>query len=669
MALVLSRIPTLDANSGLAVFQAAFPIARLRWAALVCLLIAAAFLAPGAPFIIDGGIYADMARAMAERGALHIGGNGGVEGAPALTKFLTYARDGLVYPQYPSGYALLAAPFYAAFGVHGLMAMNALSFGACLYLTWRLADGFYGARVARWAAAIFALATFAPTYAFAIWPHMVSLAFWLGAVFFAVKAVDGRGRKSAYGLLLASGALIGAGINIRIDAVLLAVALFIWLRAFARPEDRLAPLALALGMVPGLFLAAALNSVKFGAFTPFTYNSSGDAADLHSYLPVMACAGAVMAALWAFNTKTMFIRARTAHGPLAIAAACAAGLGAVVLVAPLRELSWRMIEGVYVLVVNLQAQDAYVQEGVARNEYGHLLFWGYPKKALVQSLPYLPLIALPAVHFLRGRNVPAAALCLLVIAAPIAFYGLNEWHGGGSYNMRYFIPALPFIAILAAAALDGLAQQARAAPGRQTLLIFLAGAGAAYLLMQEIAAASERFLAPASLYPQWLIAGALAIALAAHLRAPASQNIARMAFYLSLAAIAYGAAINLYEEFGHEKTRAEQLAMSRDASARVPPGALVLTQMPLLLIPAEANGAFVMVGTQENAALAAEAASAFATAGRCVYFHNPAERDLIAPHLSEPVSAVPFWAPSRRFERHPKLAFYVFESRRAQCAF
>ncbi len=197
-----------------------------------------------------------MARSVAENAALHIGANGGVDGAPALTKALTKAKDGLVYPQYPSGYALLAAPFYKAFGVHGLMLVNALSFAACMFLTFRLAERFYNARVAAYAAAIFALATFAPTYAFAIWPHMIALLFWLAGFYLAVAAADAPNRKSRYLRLLFAGLAIGAGINIRIDVFLAAIAIFLWLRAFARPDDRLAPLALIVGAVPGLLLAA-----------------------------------------------------------------------------------------------------------------------------------------------------------------------------------------------------------------------------------------------------------------------------------------------------------------------------------------------------------------------------------------------------------------------------
>ena len=68
------------------------------FAAVALLLTVGVFLAPPAPFIIDGGLYYDMARVMAEQGTLAIAGNGGVADAPPLTKFLTVAHNGLVYP-------------------------------------------------------------------------------------------------------------------------------------------------------------------------------------------------------------------------------------------------------------------------------------------------------------------------------------------------------------------------------------------------------------------------------------------------------------------------------------------------------------------------------------------------------------------------------------------
>lgn len=641
---------------------------RAKFLLLTLAIAFGAFLAPPASFSNDGAMYADMARAMAESGSLHVGGTGGVEGAPALTKGLTRVHNGLVYPQYPSGYALIAAPFYLAFGVHGLMLMNALSFALCLYLTYEIAKRFYNAQIAAWAAAIFAVASFAPTYAFSIWPHMLALSFWMTALFFAVKAADGANRQSASIWLLASGAAIGAGINIRIDIFLAAIVIFTWLRVFSRPEDRLAPLALALGLAPGFILAAMLNHAKFGVYTPFTYASSGGATDAGRYAAVLFGVGAAAVLMWAFNIKKMFLKARRAYGAVTLTIVLTAGfLGAALLVPPLRDLFLRIGKGVYVLVINLQAHDAYQQEGVMRNEYGQLTFWDYPKKSLIQSLPYLPLIAAPVFYFFRGKNVSIVALSLLAVLGPVTFYALNQWHGGASYSMRYFMPAAPFIAILSAAGLAVLIEASGKQPRRQMLLAIVTAAVAAYLLTQEIARNSERFDIPVSLYPQWLIAAGLLFFLVAHLRAP-SVKTAQRALMISLAAIAYGFSINIYEEITLEKTRAEQVAIGRDASAPIISGTLVFSQLPLLLAEAEAAGAVIMTATEQNAgAEAAEAATAFLAAGRCVLLHTDAQRELVEPFLETALDAGPLWAPSQHFSGDPRLAFYNFSGAPDAC--
>ena len=636
----------------------------VAFAAVAIVLAAGAFLAPGAPFIIDGGVYYDMARAMAENGALATAADSGVPGAPPLVRLLSVVHDGAVYPQYPSGYAFIAAPLYAAFGVHGLMLMNALGFALSIWLTYFIALRFYGAGVARWAAGVFAAATFAPTYAFGIWPHHLSLAFWLGAVACAVIANDAPGKRAFYGMLAASGLLIGAGFNIRIDVFLAALAVFFWLRLFARPQDRLAPLALLAGMTPGLLAASLLNYEKFGALLPLSYGASKGMASLGIYLPIAAAAGAACAAMWALNVPALasacFSKTRR---PWALAAS---GLViAAVAVSPLGDMLWRMIKGVYVLVVNLQAHDAYYQAGVERNEYGQLLFWGYPKKALIQSLPWMALVALPAAAAFRLRRFSALGLCALCVAAPICFYALNQWHGGGSYSMRYFLPATPFLAVLAAAGLRELVGDRPVA--RQTLLAAMAGASVLYLGLAEIGKASDRFLTPASLYPQWLIAAALVGAIGFYL-ARGGDRARAAALHLAIFALAYAATVNLYEEIVHERTRAEQSAIANDISAPLREGSLVVTPMPILLIPAEAGGVSVAAPTTHTAAAAAQAAEAFAAAGRCVYFHNSYARDLVAPHLTRGIDPSAFWAASLRFSGDPRLAFFTFADA-ADCRF
>lgn len=634
--------------------------------AIICL--ALTFILPPVPFIHDGGIYYHMALAMADHGALHIAANGGVEGAPPLTKHLTHAYNGLVYPQYPSGYAFIAAPFYQALGLRGLMLINALSAIASLWLTYAIGKRLFDQRIAYWGAGLLAAATFLPTYVWGVWPHLLALAFWLSAFYLALAGEAASNRRRSIALFAAAGFVVGAGINIRIDIILAAIALYFWLRFFARPEDRIAPAALAAGLLPGLLLAAWLNAVKFGDFTPFTYGPKSGADNIERYLTLIAGGAGLIVLTWSVNFSAI-VKQQTElfkkHITMPIAFGLVAmGALAALLTPPIRD----FLYGVYVLTINLQGHNAYYQEGVEINAFGQLVFWEYPKKALLQSLPYLPLLLTPVFFFLRGRHIAGFSLCFLAIGAPVSFYALNQWHGGGSYPMRYFTPALPFIALLSAWSISRLTDSG-ARITRQQALVALFAASVLYLGLQELGRASEALFVPAALYPQWLIAAALSGALAFHLWRPLSEPAARSALFIAAFAIAYAAAINANEAISHEKTRAEQQAMAREASASFSGEPLIVTPLPLMLIPAEQRGASVMAAKEDNMPAVADAAKAFAAAGRCVYFHNSLARDLAAPHLEAAIEERPIWAHSKRFANDPRMAFFTLTAQREACDF
>jgi len=343
-------------------------------------------------------------------------------------------------------------------------------------------------------------------------------------------------------------------------------------------------------------------------------------------------------------------------------------LGGLVLLAVVHDYIWRIIYGAYVLVINLQAHNAYSQAGIERNEFGQLMFWGYPKKALIQSLPFLPLIIIPVFTMMRGRYVAATALCLLAIAAPVAFYSINQWHGGGSYNMRYFIPALPFIAILSAVGLRDLGQAAGGAT-RRDVLIAGVGAAIAYLGAQELGRAVPALYAPAALYPQWVLAFLCSVLIAAFLFRGDAKT-ARASLFAGAVALAYGAFLSLENEASHEKARGELFAHSKEIAKSIPPDALVLTQLPVLLTHAEASGASVMVPREGNVEQSVQAAAAFERAGRCVYFHNSIVSDLLSPHM--PAGALhpaPAWAGREAFPNDPRFAFFMLASQAERCAF
>jgi len=644
---------------------------------LAAALAVGAFLAPPAPFIVDGGIYIEMARAMADHGAFHIAGNGGVEGAPALTKYLTVARDGLVYPQYPSGYAFLAAPFYKLFGIKGLMAMNAIATLACVWLTHRIALKLYAdKRVALYAALVLLFATYMSNYAFAIWPHAISLSLWLATVFCAIKGnatgqAGGRPGAPPRGRLIwfaLAGLAAGVGVNIRVDTILAAIAVLFWLRLFARPGDRLAAPCMLAGLMPGLLIAAYFNFLKFGNFTPFSYGTTQGAAYIGDYLPILAGGGVALAAICVVNIPAMLTAALNRAGAGAVAAGAIAIISLMVFIFAGEPLA-KALYGVYVLVFNLQAHNAYYQPGVEPNAFGQLMFWGFPKRALVQSLPFLPLLLVPVFYFFRGKNVTAVSLCLLAIAAPISFYALNQWHGGGSYNMRYFMPALPFIAILSAVTLIRLVDKAGGVARQQALMVMVAAA-ALFIGLDMVGKAVPALYAPMALYPQWIIAAGLGVLVIFFVIKPESKRAARAALAGAGFALAYGGAVNFMDEVSHEKARANQLAFSKDIGRAITGAPLVLTQIPVLLLHAEAEGASVMVATGKNTARARGAVNAFANAERCVYFHNSLMRNLMAPSLpAEALTRTPYWAISRTAPEDPRLAFYGLVSQRETCAF
>ncbi len=634
---------------------------------LVLVTMFGVFFAPAMPFTIDGVIYIDMAKAMSENGALAIASNGGVDGAPALTKEITFENGGAAFPLYPSGYAFIAAPFYALMGIRGLILMNVLSFLGSAFLVYHIAGRLYEEHFIRLAAlAIFVVTTFVTNYVTAIWPHMLALLVWLGAIACTISAADTVNANRRMLAFIASGLIIGIGINIRIDSILIYAVLFVWLRIFSLPSHRLAPLWISIGLAPGLIFAAWLNGLKFGAFTPLSYGSTSGASQLSSYTNILIVGGLTFLSLWMINMPAMAMTAYRQFGlrNLLLAGAVAIGMSFVFMGSFIVD----TLYGVYVLVLNLQAHNAYSQAGVELNEFGHLLFWGYPKRALIQSLPYLPLIIIPLFYFFRGKDTKSVSLCLLTIAAPIAFYALNQWFGGGSYNLRYFIPTLPFIAILSAVALHDLSSSAGTV-SRSVLLFACVSAAALFVGTQELGQAVPALFVPAALYPQWAIAFLCTILIVVFLRTK-GQSIAKATLVVSSFALAYSALLSLENESSHEKARAELRGYAQEIAKALPENSLILTTLPVLTMHAQHNGTSIMIPLEKNVDQVIRAASAFEEAGRCVYFHNPIVTELLKPHMADgEIDETPLWAGRNVFPGNAKLAFFTLSSQIERCRF
>ena len=602
---------------------------RRSWLGLAFLFyVGGAFIAPPTAFSIDDVLYIDMARAMAERGSFAIAGNGDVDGAAALTKHLTYPIDGAAYPQYPGGYAFIAGPFYAAFGVYGLILMNALSAVLGLFLTAKIGARLYQDKdIGFLAAMILGVASFFSSYAFSVWPHLTALALTLAGVE-RLTAGAGSARHSAPFALLTAGLYFGLAVNIRVDATFLAAAGYFWLRLFAAPSKRGASLVYLIGLAPGLFLAAYINHLKFGILSPITYGPKEGADSIGGYLPyilIAASAGigafAIDVSRLQFQKALQFLQTRMGVTLLSVV------LFTVVIASPtLRHL----LKGVYVLVVDLQQlEETYFQPGVARLENNAISFWGLPKKALLQSIPFAVLILISIFDFLRGEKRRAHALSLGMIMAPIIFYSLNQWHGGYAYSMRYFLPCLPFIAILCSAAVLKILRQS---PARTPMITSGAGLGALFFGGLLVIAPASNIAA--ALYPQLILAAGLTAAVIAFQHRPTDLRHCGLTFCAS-AAIAASAVIGFSDLIGYDQKRRLKLPYEIAHAAAFDPDVLVLTTAEDVFTYANARGVHVM-RLQENASGAVkQTAEAFIKAQRCVYLHTLKQKVALRPYGAE----------------------------------
>lgn len=600
---------------------------RASLAAFFVVMTALVFVLPAAPFSIDNFLYFEMARAMAEEGSFALVDPGRPVGAPPLTLNFTYAIEGEVYPQYPGGYALVAAPFYAVGGFHGLVMLNVLAACVCAALTFRIAVVLYGEREAAWlASGLFAGASFAAVYALGVWPHLLTLALILCGVERAAAA--GRDGEARPLLALAFGGLaFGLALNVRVDALFPAAAVLIWLRLFAFPGRRLAALAFVAGFAPGLLLASGVNWVKFGDPSPFSYGPKEGLDSAAAYGPLILAAVVGAVALFVFDARWRWVgdvvaRVRTRNGALVALGLLVVGL---LLVPAVRTLAFNM----YVLVFDLQRLSPETwQPGVERGADGVVTFWGRYKKALVQSLPWIALAIGPVWAFVRGEQARAHALMLGVIAAPIVFYSLNQWHGGLSYSMRYFLPAVPMLAVLAGLGLRRVLGNQRAA-WRRAAMTAVAVVACGAPLVATAAVDPFRDAAWMHYLPASVVALGLGVCVVLLLVRPGMAAARRGASLLAGAAVGLAVLINLFDLTSVSHRKGHVAMLDRAMAAAVPTDALVVSGFNEAFGAARLGGAGVLDPASQSGEAVRDAISAYRLAGRCVYAYPATAIDAV----------------------------------------
>ncbi|MCI4644867.1 MAG: hypothetical protein MRY64_08805 [Hyphomonadaceae bacterium] len=595
---------------------------------LACVIATAlALLVAPSTMGIDDTLHVQMVRALVDHGALHIAETGGVEASPALQTLLTHSVDGKVMPQYPSGYAFLAAPFYLLLGIKGLVLMNALSLVVILWATRRLAlTLFADDRLAWIAMALLGLASFLPVYGFIILPHLSSLALVMLAAERSAHAASEAGRSRFRLWLALAGLCLGIAVNLRVDVILAMACLVFWVRLFGLPNHRSATLLLIAGMVPGLLVASVLNDAKFGSFVPISYGPKSGADSMTKYMAPFALLSAAFLLSFLVDTSGPRFRAlwaRIYRRNVLLGGLMIAGLG-LLLVPAARG----FLFNAWVLVVDLQqASDWQARLGLQRDEWGFANFYGLNKKALVQSMPWFALCAFPLAALFQGRDVRSLSLCFSAMAAIFAFYSLRQWHGGFAVNMRYFLPALPFAAILGAYALCQLwarfpsfrlsAQSWRILIVAGLALLAISGAAGQVSPIHKAAL----FLLPLGL------AGVLLAALFALLLPTGRTHTRPAALSAGLVGLSLGHAsmASAFDMITYQ-SRLNGLGPHIEAvSTSFPDGALIVTRTLELFLDVRESGAHIAdpgLKIDMERSRIQSTVDAFRSEGRCVYVHT-----------------------------------------------
>ena len=476
-----------------------------RWtltALLVVMVSAASFIPWTSVWSVDNRTYVEMVDGVRKYG-LPYQYNGDFERFPELRAAFNVPSQGKLWGQYPPVYPYVASLALRLDGVRGLYRLNALLIGALLVFVYTLAQQFLQNPLASIAASVivvFASPVWAGSFETFAQPLMLVLI--TAATWCALRSVDSVGRASAAWAVTA-GFAGGLAAMTHLLALPMAITLFVVLGLSNEksPEGDEGILARIRGLRPkrvdivrvslsvtafGLVLvpAAFLNHVRFGTYNPasygpcvwkqcaFTVQTALSTGSLASFAaPVAIWSGALVLALFAAWRR-----------PFAVAAVCVAAIASLVLLPALRERAFGMVRTLYAYFVDVGPVDFvkniefpfYVKPldglGVLAREK--------TIKSLFQCSPVLALALLCSVPSdgPRTRVVASPLFGLLASLAILGRFSGPHALGWPYLFMRYAIPAVPFLAVLAVAAAHRLPWQ----KGHLVVALFVGSIGFAF---------------------------------------------------------------------------------------------------------------------------------------------------------------------------------------------
>lgn len=404
----------------------------------------------------DEGVYHRMIETFVRDGELTFWN--GLEELPSreLRPYATKVLNERLVPQYPHIFVFLAAPLYLVMGIKALYVISAVSFIGSILLTFLFAQKVFRDKdLAINTCLILVFATFYWEYSQAAWPHALTVFLAVGAVYTCYLALDETRLQFSSLFAVLSGVLLGLGIGSRLDVVFIVPTLIMLVLMNHERWLRTAILVL-LGLAPSLLLLAWTNDIKFGTWNPFSYGPQewdGSVTRIQAYWTMAALGLMAIVALWA-ATRSSVQAWISEHMRLSIVLLVLI-LAVALLVPPMRALILKLADGFHTIVLDLRAMP--IETGFGRDAFqrgptgGVFTPFNGVKKALLQSCPYLVLIALPLVAvFTRPKDRSMLLVLFVAFLSFVLVFSFLKWHGGSPLHMRYILPGIPFAAILVA---------------------------------------------------------------------------------------------------------------------------------------------------------------------------------------------------------------------------
>ena len=517
----------------------------------VCHLLFSLFINTPGYLTYDSGTYHWMVKTFASTGSFFV--SNGYEEFPsrALATGQLRIHSGKLVAQYPEFQTFLSYPFYLAFGYRGLFIVNALAFLGINAVIFRLSLALFDSRRGAYmAAGIYSLGTFAWEYSQSSYPHLLSTFFVVLALFFVARTLGRPTSRKTLGLAFCAGMAESIAFGIRFDAAFAAIAIVLPF-LFVRPMRIAETLSAIAGATPAIVLLGWINLVKFGSANPLSYGTTGRAyhADLSWYLPVAI----LVAVLVAGSLIWQRLPRRPSPGAGLLIAALLT-LPALAYAEARWAFASKLVGGAYQIVVDLRIRDLDIEEpALTRSSGGAMIYLEHVKKSLLQSCPYLSILAFSVFDVCRKRKHFAKLLFLLIAPATfIGFYSYLAWHGSIALNMRYLNPILPCTSILCARVWVGLAADVRWSIAARWFTFSFTLLFCAFILVSRSLDLQEAFFLTAP-----LILALAIVAVEAGRRFRILTGCRRAVVYLLLVAFAWSGALTFANDYptsaGHRR--------------------------------------------------------------------------------------------------------------------